>query len=282
MSDAGADLAVIIPMYRESRRIGLTLSDIEATAGSMPYTMRLVLVDDGSDDDTAGAVREAVARINAGDTPARGRLVGATLVRHERNRGKGAAVRTGFAAAAAPWRLMMDADNSSRLLEAKRLIDAARYTGADLVMGSRVAPGSWVEAKPSRRVTGVIFRMVLRAHGLNLALDTQCGFKLYSGRLADAIVRHGIEDGFAFDIEHILIARRAGLATAEVGIQWTHRDGGKVSPLRDGARMARAIGPIRRRLTDAAITVLEPERELPEVHVLARLPSFDAAGRIGR
>jgi hypothetical protein len=87
--------------------------------------------------------------------------------------------------------------------------------------------------------------------GLNLLRDTQCGFKLYRADVARAIVKLGREDRFAFDLEHLLIASRLG-PIAEVGIAWEHKDGGTVSPVRDGLKMLREAARIRWRFMTAS------------------------------
>jgi glycosyltransferase involved in cell wall biosynthesis len=231
-------LSVIVPMYREAHRVGPTLIDIIDTLSAWERRAEIVLVDDGSTDETVQVVQAILDE--------RGAEVSARVLRHERNRGKGAAVRTGLAAARGGWRLIMDADNSSRVGEVEKLL-ARAVPGVGLVAGSREAPGSLVKARAHRKLAGGMFRVVLRVLGLDLLRDTQCGFKLYRADVAGQVVLHGREDRYAFDLEHLLIAQATGLKIEEVAVEWVHRDGGQVNPIADGIKMTLEAMRIRRR-----------------------------------
>ena len=124
----------------------------------------------------------------------------------------------------------------ARVEEVRKLAARADGSGAVLVAGSRAVADSIIQARQSRRLIGRLFHFSLRTLGLAPIRDTQCGFKLYRADLAALIVRIAREDRFAFDVEHLLIARRFG-AIQEVGIAWEHRDGGTVRPVRDGLKM---------------------------------------------
>lgn len=229
------ELAVIVPMYREAKRIGPTLRDLVATLPRFATSWEIILVDDGSPDDTLGVVGEVSQSLSelsvAGVLPIR-------IVRHPRNRGKGAAVRTGLAHAHAAWSLVMDADNACSVQEVGPLLALARSSpNVGLVSGSRRVQGANVKAVAQRQLAGAIFRGVLHTLGLALLSDTQCGFKLYRGDLSRHIARQGVVDGYAFDLEHLLLTKRAGLQIAELGVRWDHQDGGQVSPIRDGLKM---------------------------------------------
>jgi dolichyl-phosphate beta-glucosyltransferase len=237
MASAPVELSIIIPMYREAARIAPTLEDVFATLQHRARPAELVLVDDGSDDETLTVVRAITAQAPA--------CVRVRIVPHPANRGKGAAVRTGLAVATGAWRLMMDADNACRLSEAFALLARAE-AGVGMVAGSRVAPGARVAAVLHRKLVGGGFRLALRALGLRLLRDTQCGFKLYRADVAAQVVRHAREDGYVFDLEHLLIVRAAGLRVEEVGVRWVHMGGGRVSPLRDGVRMLLAARRLSR------------------------------------
>jgi len=249
------ELCVVIPMFNEAERIGATLGDASAWLRAWRGASEIVLVDDGSRDSTVTAVAPFLTDERSGS------LVRVRLERHPINRGKGAAVRTGLGASEAPWTLIMDADNSARVSEVEKLLDVAKRDGVALPFGSRAVPTSEVEALLTRRASGMIFRTALVALGVRLARDTQCGFKLYRRDAAELMVAEAREDRFAFDIEHLMLANKGGLGTAEVGIRWAHRDGGTVSVLRDGPRMLRAAWRINRRLR--AWTPPAPEH--PEV-----------------
>ncbi|MDQ7014474.1 MAG: glycosyltransferase [Planctomycetota bacterium] len=258
-------VSVIIPMYREAARINQTLRDAIPLLAAAEQFAEIVLVDDGSPDDTVARVTPALT-----DTP-EGSLRAVRLIRHEHNRGKGAAVRTGLAAAVGTWRLIMDADNAATVRELPKLLATAK-PGVGLVAGSRVAQGALVDAVPGRRFAGSVFKLALHLLGLDLLADTQCGFKLYRADLAEQVAAHGCEDGYAFDLEHLLITQAAGLRAVEVGIAWTHKAGGQVSPVIDGLRMLRRAAAIRARRSEikSSTTPLPstlPERDEPPVVV---------------
>ncbi|MFN9930224.1 MAG: glycosyltransferase [bacterium] len=250
----GVVLSVVVPMYKEAARIEETLDDLVATLAAGAYLSEIILVDDGSPDATAAVVQPWLSEIPQGAVGNLGRVV---LVRHAVNRGKGAAVRTGLAAAAGQWVLMMDADNAARVREVARLWPLTPHRPA-MVCGSRNTSDARVASRASRRFFGRIFRLALGVLRLNLLRDTQCGFKLYRADVARAVVRLGREDGFAFDLEHLLIASRMG-PIAEVGIAWEHKGGGTVNPVLDGLRMLRDAARIRWRfMTERGLDHGEP------------------------
>jgi dolichyl-phosphate beta-glucosyltransferase len=241
------ELSIVIPMFREERRIAPTVRETAAYARLGGRSIELVLVDDGSDDRSAEVAMRAVEEFPPETFTA------VTLKTHLRNSGKGAAVRTGLAASSGQWVLCMDADGSTSASQVERLF--ADKGEAALAAGSREMPESRVEAVAQRKVAGVVFRACLTAMGMNLLRDTQCGFKLYRRDAADLVVRHGREDGYTFDLEHLLIIRRAGLRVTEVGVRWTHRDGGQVRPVRDGLKMLGAAARLRARFKPGVIRV---------------------------
>jgi dolichyl-phosphate beta-glucosyltransferase len=232
------ELSIVIPMYREAARIGPTLRAVAEYAKRADRSIELILVDDGSDDSTVATVESLLRELPLVFADASIRL-------HGHNRGKGAAIRTGLQASTGAWVLCMDADSSCPVSEIEKLFD--RGNGAGLTAGSRGMPDSDVEAVANRKFAGLAFRACLAALGMNLLRDTQCGFKLYRRDAADLVVRHGREDGYTFDLEHLMIIRRAGLPVREVGVKWKHVGGGQVRPFRDGMRMLGAAVKLKAR-----------------------------------
>lgn len=245
-------LTVIIPMYNEADRIGATVTDVCATLRSWGTPAEVLLVDDGSTDGTVDA-----AEPMCGDL---GDALALRLIRHSANRGKGAAVRTGMQAARGSWVVFMDADNSTRLGELEKLNAEARATGAPIIIASRNVAGAEAITTPARRAAGKAFRACISLLGLNLARDTQCGFKLYRADAAAFLAGHSIENGFAFDVEHLLLAQRAGLPVREVGVRWDHCTGGSIRVVRDGLQMLWAAVRIRHRVRGLR---LPPPRPTP-------------------
>jgi dolichyl-phosphate beta-glucosyltransferase len=247
---AAPEVSIVIPMYREARRIGPTLNAVASYVRRSGRAVELVLVDDGSDDATVETARGIVSGFEPGT------FAGVVIKLHGVNRGKGAAIRTGLEASSGAWVLCMDADGSCPVDEVEKLLAADRRAG--MMAGSRGMPDSDVEAVANRKVAGIAFRVCLTALGMNLLRDTQCGFKLYRRDAADLVVKQGREDGYTFDLEHLLILRRAGLAVREVGVKWKHVDGGQVRPVRDGMRMLGAAVKLRARFRFRPVGGVEP------------------------
>ncbi|MEM7756171.1 MAG: glycosyltransferase [Planctomycetota bacterium] len=251
------ELSVVIPMYNEAQRIGPTLAAVRTGLATVGLTAEIVLVDDGSTDQTVAAVTPELH-----DDP-RGAIERTALVKLPENRGKGAAVRAGLAAARAPKRLMMDADGSNTVEDVRTLLAEMDRTDAGLAVGSRAMPGVRIKAKATRRAAGLAFRAALRSFGVSGIRDTQCGFKLYTKAAADLVCELGTEDRFAFDIEHILLCRKAGLHIVEVGVPWEHRDGSKVSVVSDGLKMVAATRLISKRVRQLDLSPRPPARTDP-------------------
>lgn len=258
------DLAVIVPMYREAKRIAPTIRDLAASLPTLAGAWEILLVDDGSPDETIRVATQTIREIDPlGALPIR-------ILKHPMNRGKGGAVRTGLAASSADWCLVMDADNACRVSEVGALLEAARGpAGAKVVLvaGSRRVEGAEVTAVTHRRLAGGLFRGVLRMLGLALLSDTQCGFKLYRADFASHVSRLAQVDGYAFDLEHLLLAERSGLKIAEVGVRWEHQNGGQVNPVSDGVKMVLAALSLRLRwlLSPPAMPRLSPASPLTPV-----------------
>jgi dolichyl-phosphate beta-glucosyltransferase len=234
----GAPLAVsvVIPAYNETARIGPYLAAVAQYFSARGEGHEILVANDGSRDGTADLIRRAQAEI-----PTLG------LVTYERNRGKGHAVRMGMFAARGAWRLFADADGSTPIGELERLREAAR--GADVVIGSRAlpAPGIRRQIKPHRYVIGQVFRLIRQLLLRVDVADSQCGFKLFSAAAAETLFGAARLDGFAFDVELLYLAARAGFKVVEVPVNWVDSTSSRVSLLTDPFRMVRDMWRIRRR-----------------------------------
>ena len=237
------ELSVIVPAYNEEARLPITLARTSEYLALHHPGSEILVVDDGSTDDTAGIVRDVAAR------DARVRLISL-----ERNRGKGAAVRTGMLAARGDHALFMDADMSTPIEEIEKLYFYARR-GNDVVIGSRGLADSDIRTRQPlfRESMGRVFNLLVRALLFGGFRDTQCGFKLFTRRAARDIFGRQTLDGFAFDVEVLLLARDAGLGVKEVPIVWYHSPHSKVSPFGDARRMFLDLLRLRmRRAADRA------------------------------
>jgi glycosyltransferase involved in cell wall biosynthesis len=214
-------LSVVIPAYNEAGRIELALARVSAYLEKRGITWELIVADDGSTDQTALIVQ----RFLAGHPDGRVRLV-----RLERNRGKGAALRTGIQASRGRRVLMMDADLATPIEELEKL-EQAMDRGAQVATGSRAVGTSNVTRPQSAlRVTlGRAGNLWIRSLAVPGIHDTQCGFKLFEGDLARKLFGLAREDRFGIDIEVLcLAARHLRVPIAEVGVRWEHQDGSKV------------------------------------------------------
>jgi glycosyltransferase involved in cell wall biosynthesis len=217
-------LSVVIPTFNEEAHIAQTIGEVVATIDRLGLGADVVVVDDGSSDRTA-AIVEGAAR-----SEPRVRLVRAA------HAGKGAAVRRGMLEARGTWRFLADADLAMPISELAHFLDAARTTSDEILVGSREAPGARRVDEPWRRhVIGRIFNWMVKLFVLRGVNDTQCGFKLFSGRAADALFPLQRLDGFGFDVEILFLARRAGFGIREIPVTWIYRRGSKVG-LVSGAR----------------------------------------------
>jgi dolichyl-phosphate beta-glucosyltransferase len=229
------DLSIVIPAYNEEPRIAPTIRDIVGYCRNAGRAFELILVDDGSRDGTAAAGRSL-----AEDFPE------LRVIRLASNHGKGYAVRTGVINALGRTVLFADADGSTPIGEIERL-EAALASGADLAVGSRElkADGIQVQAKLYRRFMGRIFHRMVRWLADAGVTDTQCGFKLFRAPVAHDLFSRMVMNGFSFDVEVLLMARRRGYRIVEVPVNWVHQPGSKVRLTRDSFRMAADLFRIR-------------------------------------
>lgn len=214
-------LSIVIPAYNEERRLPQTFDRIlEWLRGQGLKFREVVVVDDGSRDGTAAIVDQ----YSHAPSPVR-------LLRNPGNRGKGYAVRHGMLDAGGDWILYTDADLSAPIEEVEKLYAAACQQNAVIAIGSRAVDRSLVEVHQSvfREYSGRFFNLVMRSlTGLSFH-DTQCGFKLYRADAAKEVFSRQEQDGFSFDVEDLLIAKKLGLRAVEVPVRWRNVEGSKVT-----------------------------------------------------
>jgi glycosyltransferase involved in cell wall biosynthesis len=230
--------SIVIPAYNESERIVGTLDKVLAYIATQPEfagKTEILVVNDGSRDDTAEIVKSYAAR-----NPA------VQLVENPGNRGKGYSVRNGMMRATGDVRLFSDADLSSPISEAPKLF-AAIAAGNDVAIGSR-----WLDSRTQterqsffRQLIGRVFNILLRVVLGIKEKDTQCGFKAFSSRAAEAIFPRQLIERWGFDPELIYLARRSGFKIAEVPVAWAHDERSKLNPIKDGFNMGMEILRVR-------------------------------------
>jgi glycosyltransferase involved in cell wall biosynthesis len=203
-------LSVVIPAYNEAARILNTLTRIHEYLFGSGWRFELVIIDDGSRDDTVSIIR---------DFARRNRNV--RLIINPRNRGKGFAVRQGMLVATGELVLMCDADLSTPIEELEQLLPCTQR-GCHVVIGSRDLPDSRLDpAQPARRRRlAAIFRTLRRLLLLPRLRDTQCGFKLFRHDAARAIFTRQRTNGWLFDCEALGLADRLGYRIQEIGVHW--------------------------------------------------------------
>lgn len=232
--------SLVIPAFNEAGRIEQTLEETLAYLRFTSPTSELIVVDDGSTDGTAGVVRKVFAA---------SATVEARLIEHSPNRGKGAAVRDGLLAATRPIGLFSDADLSTPIDEAPKLLEPIGAGELDVAFGSRALNRKLIgDRQPWRREqAGRVFNLLVRvATGLPF-WDTQCGFKAFRLEVCRPILERAQTEGFGFDVELLYLAQRANLRLREIPVRWNHHDGSKVHFLHDSLAMLREVIALRGR-----------------------------------
>jgi dolichyl-phosphate beta-glucosyltransferase len=235
---AAPDLTVVIPAYNEEHRLPPSLRAIEAYLRASDHNGEMIVVDDGSSDGTATAVEDLVAE-----------GLRLRLIRHERNLGKGAAVRTGMLEATGRVVLFTDADLSAPIADVESLIRSLD-AGADVAIGSRAVDRGMVEVRQPilRETMGRVFNLFVQAILLPGLKDTQCGFKAFTNAAAHELFDTMITRGFDFDPEILYRARRRGMTITEVPVRWRNSPDTRVSAVRDSMGMFASLFRVRRRV----------------------------------
>jgi dolichyl-phosphate beta-glucosyltransferase len=225
----------VVPAYNESERLTVSLPKIFDYIRKQQLRSEIIVVNDGSTDDTADVVRRFM-RLNPD----------VRLIENPGNRGKGYSVRNGMLHAQGDVVMFTDADLSSPIYEAEKLF-AALEQGADVAIGSR-----WLRAELQterqpwyRQLYGRLFNLGLR---ITLGLkyhDTQCGFKAFTRAAAQTVFTRQRVERWGFDPELLFLANKFKLRTTEVAVEWAHDHRSKISPLRDGIKMGLEMLAVR-------------------------------------
>jgi len=233
------DISIIVPAFDEQARLGesvrLILSYLEKTG----INGELIVVDDGSQDNTAQTAESAFTNFPRFETQ---------VIRYNENRGKGFAVRTGMAAALADIALFSDADLSTPIEELPKLIQPIKNDQYDVTFGSRALNRTLIEKhQPWRREQGgKVMNLVIKAMSGLPFLDTQCGFKAFNIKKFRPLLDRMTIDRFGFDVEFLFVAAHHNLRLKEIPVRWNNVEGSKVSVIRDTRRMFTELNQIRR------------------------------------
>ena len=254
-----ATLSVVIPAYNEAVRLGNSIRAVVAYMREHAPDGEVIVVDDGSSDHTGELARETFA-------DAAGNLR-TSVISFKSNLGKGRAVRLGLLAARGDVTLFSDADLSTPITEAPKLVEPIVNGQFDVTFGSRALERKLIGVhQPWRREQGGrVFNLAVRlATGLPF-WDTQCGFKAFRMSVCRPLVEAATVDRFGFDVELLYLAFRAGLNLKEIAVRWDHNEGSKISLVSDSLRMLSEVGLIRqqarRGVYDSAIRAVHELKE---------------------
>lgn len=229
------ELSVIIPAFDEAGRVEPTLERLHEWLHHRSVTAEVIVVDDGSSDDTAA---RCVLYVD--------RLPGLRVLRLDRNRGKGYAVRTGMLEASGDWRVFLDADGSTDPFELPKLLDPHR----PVAIASVAVEGAELERSQSgvRSSLGQLGNTIIQRLVLPGIQDSQRGCKAFRADVAEAVFGSCVIDGWGFDVEVLARCRALGHEPLEVGVRWEHRPIGHVRPwhylttIGEVLRVRRAVG----------------------------------------
>lgn len=257
-----ASLSIVIPAYNEADRLGRTLRTIVDYLHENWPNSELIVVDDGSSDNTAALARQTFE--HAGN-------LRTSVISYKSNLGKGRAVRLGLLAARGDVTLFSDADLSTPITETPKLVEPILRGECDVTFGSRALDRKLIGVhQPWRREQGGrVFNLAVRvATGLPF-WDTQCGFKAFRINACRPLVEAATVDRFGFDVELLYLTYKAGLRLREIPVRWDHNDGSKITLFSDSFRMLNEVGLIRqqarRGVYDQAIKAVHVARVSDEL-----------------
>lgn len=220
-------ISIVIPAYNEESRIRPTLEKVYAYCTDRFRKSEIIVVNDGSSDNTASLVKNLSRRLN-----------NINLIHYPQNAGKGCAVRKGVLASSGNLLLTCDADLSTPIEELEKLISFI-HSDYDIAIGSRGLKDSCILARQSwyREDMGKIFNVLVRMLVIRGIKDTQCGFKLFKGDIARSLFNKSCIDGFSFDVEVLCLAKKAGYTIKEVPVRWMNSPFSSVEIMSDPLKM---------------------------------------------
>jgi glycosyltransferase involved in cell wall biosynthesis len=212
-------LSIIIPAYKEGERIGRNLLEIKKYVEDKKITYEILVVVDGSPDNTAEIARGYGEQID-----------NLKVIENKENHGKGFVVRQGLLEANGEYRIFLDADGSTSITHADKAIELLD-AGADVVVGSRDIEGAYIQIHQPRHreIMGYLGNCLIRAVlGLWGYPDTQCGFKAMNANAAESVASRMVVDRFGFDFELIVLAKKIGFNIVQMPVRWLNEDGSTV------------------------------------------------------
>ncbi|HUC31290.1 MAG TPA: dolichyl-phosphate beta-glucosyltransferase [Candidatus Paceibacterota bacterium] len=205
-------LSIIIPAYDEAERIPQTLIDMDKRLSDVDYSYEILVVSDGSKDNTASVVKNMAKMVK-----------NLKLIDLKDNVGKGGAVKQGMLLATGNIRLFTDADNSTSIDQFEKMIPLFK-DGYGVVIGSRAMKGAELDPPEPlyRQIIGKLLNILIQLFLLPGIWDTQCGFKAYTDEAAEKIFMMSSISGWAFDVESLALANRLGYRIKEIPVHWVN------------------------------------------------------------
>jgi len=234
----GQSLSIVVPAYNEGKRLADTCRKISNYFTEHGASFEVIIVDDGSTDNTSQVAKELSTKYD-----------GVKFLVNKENRGKGYSVRRGILETKGDYVLFTDADLSTPIEEAAKLLKYLQE-GCDVAIGSRALPGSDVRIHQPfyREYSGRIFNLLMKAVTSLKINDTQCGFKCFGKKAAKDIFSRQALDGFSFDVEDLYIAKKLGYKVKEVPVVWLNSESTTVSFIKHSIQMF--IDLLRIRMND--------------------------------
>ena len=238
------DLSIVIPALDESKKIGRDIKESAAFLEGNGLAGEIIVVDDGSKDNTAEVAKQSLANSPAG--------IKIKVERYAHHRGKGYAIRTGIKQTNGEYVMFADSGCCVPYEDVLRGLQLLKSEACDIAHGSRKMSGCHIEKTQSlyRRICSKMFHWFV-IHYMKVPAeytDTQCGFKIYKGDVARHLYGECITDGFIFDVEIILRAQKEGYRIKEFPIDWTCDRDSRLSPTRSSWRVLSELITIRRAL----------------------------------
>ncbi len=222
-------LSIVIPAYNEEKRLPVSLPQIIQFVRQQPYTVEVIVVNDGSRDRTVEVAKTFEKEVD---------FIHLLSVEHG---GKGHAVKAGMLQAKGEYRFLCDCDLSMPIVEVNKFLPPS-LSGYDIAIGSREAPGSRRYNEPYfRHLTGRVFNTLVRFLAVKGLQDTQAGFKCIHGKAAEQLFRLQTIKGWGFDVELLMIAQHNQQRIVEVPINWYFNRDSRVNVLRDTYRMVNEV-----------------------------------------